>query len=124
MARIPTSVISRLRRMRRVGFRPNRKIGPIPWRNQSDPLPPFRRADEAGMVRLRQSSGLENGRVGAHIRNMKRERYEARALGWYVVRIDPNGTESTVEVWPERKSKHRAAVLDRSEEHTSELQSL
>jgi hypothetical protein len=56
--------------------------------------------------------GLENGRVGAHIRNMKRERYEARALGWHVVRIDRNGIESTVEVWPEEKAKHRAAVLD------------
>jgi hypothetical protein len=44
--------------------------------------------------------------------NMKRERYEARALGWHVVRIDPNGIESTVEVWPEEKAKHRAAVLD------------
>jgi hypothetical protein len=52
------------------------------------------------------------GRHGAHIRNMKRERYEARALGWHVVRIDPNGTESTIEVWPEEKAKHRAAVLD------------
>jgi hypothetical protein len=49
---------------------------------------------------------------GAYIRNMKRERYEARALGWHVVRIDPSGTESTVEVWPEEKAKHRAAVLD------------
>ena len=55
--------------------------------------------------------GLENGRVGAHIRNMKRERYEARALGWHVVRIDPNGTDSTVEVWPEEKAKHRASSL-------------
>jgi hypothetical protein len=43
---------------------------------------------------------------------MKRERYEARALGWHVVRIDPSGAESTVEVWPEEKAKHRAAVLD------------
>jgi hypothetical protein len=43
---------------------------------------------------------------------MKRERYEARALGWHVVRIAPNGTETTVEVWPEEKAKHRAAVLD------------
>ena len=56
--------------------------------------------------------GLENGGSGVHIRIMKRERYEARALGWHVVRIDPNGTESTVEVWPEEKAKHRAAVLD------------
>jgi len=55
---------------------------------------------------------LANGLLGAHIRNMKRERYEARALGWHVVRIDPNGTETTVEVWPEEKAKHRAAVLD------------
>jgi hypothetical protein len=61
---------------------------------------------------LWQPYGLENARLGAHIRNMKRERYEARALGWHVVRIDPNGTESTVEVWPEEKAKHRAAVLD------------
>ena len=43
---------------------------------------------------------------------MQRERYEARALGWHVVRIAPNGTETTVEVWPEEKAKHRAAVLD------------
>src|SRR4051794_26613596 len=35
--------------------------------------------------------------------NMKRERYEARALGWHVVRIDPKGIESTVEVWPEER---------------------
>ncbi len=35
-----------------------------------------------------------------------------RLLGWHVVRIAPNGTESTVEVWPEEKAKHRAAVLD------------
>ena len=62
--------------------------------------------------RLWQTSGLENGRVGAHTRDMKRERYEARSLGWHVVRIDPKGTESTVEVWPEEKAKHRAAVLD------------
>ena len=43
---------------------------------------------------------------------MKRERYEARPLGWHVVRIAPDGTESTVEVWPEEKAKHRAEVLD------------
>jgi hypothetical protein len=43
---------------------------------------------------------------------MKRERYEARAIGWHVVRIAPDGTESTVEVWPEEKAKHRAGVLD------------
>src|ERR1700730_4490031 len=43
---------------------------------------------------------------------MKRERYEARSLGWQVIRIDPDGTESTVEVWPEEKAKHRAKVLD------------
>ena len=55
---------------------------------------------------------VENGRLEAHIRNMKRERYEARALGWHVVRIAPDGTESTVEVWPEEKAKHRAEVLD------------
>jgi hypothetical protein len=60
----------------------------------------------------RWTSGLENGRVGAHIRNMKRERYEARAIGWHVVRIAPDGTESTVETWPEEKAKHRAEVLD------------
>ena len=36
---------------------------------------------------------LSTGRM-----NMKRERYEARALGWHVVRIDPDGTESSVEV--------------------------
>lgn len=47
-----------------------------------------------------------------HIRNMNRERYEARAMGWHVVRIDPDGTESTVEVWPEEQAKHRAEVLD------------
>jgi hypothetical protein len=57
-------------------------------------------------------SGLENRRAWAHIRNMKRERYEARSLGWHVVRIEPDGTESTVEVWPEEKAKHRAKVLD------------
>jgi hypothetical protein len=57
-------------------------------------------------------SGLANRRAGAHIRNMKRERYEARCLGWHVVRIEPDGTESTVEVWPEEKAKHRAKVLD------------
>jgi hypothetical protein len=28
-------------------------------------------------------------------------------------RVDPKGIESTVEVWPEEKAKHRAAVLDR-----------
>jgi len=61
---------------------------------------------------LWQTSGLENRPLGAHIRNMKRERYEARALGWHVVRIAPDGTESTVETWPEEKAKHRAAVLD------------
>ena len=66
----------------------------------------------SGSVRLWQPSGLENGRLGAHIRIMERERYEARALGWRVVRINPNGTETTVEVWPEEKAKHRAAVLD------------
>ena len=43
---------------------------------------------------------------------MKRERYEARAIGWHVVRIAPDGTESTVETWPEEKAKHRAKVLD------------
>ena len=63
--------------------------------------------------RLWQTSRLENRRSGAHIRNMKRERYEARALGWHVVRIAPDGTESTVEVWPEEKAKNRAEVLDR-----------
>jgi len=31
-------------------------------------------------VVLWQTSGLENRPLGAHIRNMKRERYEARAL--------------------------------------------
>jgi hypothetical protein len=61
---------------------------------------------------MSQTSGLENGRVGAHIRDMKRERYEARTLGWHVVRIAPDGTESTVEVWPQEKAKHRAEVLD------------
>jgi hypothetical protein len=49
---------------------------------------------------------------------MKRERFEARALGshvvgWHVVRIDPSGSESTAEVWPEERAKHRAGVLDR-----------
>ena len=43
---------------------------------------------------------------------MKRERFEARPLGWRVVRIAPDGTESTVEVWPEEKAKHRAEILD------------
>jgi hypothetical protein len=43
---------------------------------------------------------------------MKRERYEARSLGWQVIRIDPDGTETTVEVWPEEKAKHRAEVLE------------
>ena len=52
--------------------------------------------------------------------NMKRERYEARALGWHVVRIEPDGTESTVEVWPEKKAKHRAEVLDRRAAETFE----
>jgi hypothetical protein len=33
-------------------------------------------------------------------------------MGWHVVRIDPDGTESTVEVWPEEQAKHRAEVLD------------
>jgi hypothetical protein len=52
---------------------------------------------------------------------MKRERYEARALGWHVVRIAPNGTETTVEVWPEEKAKHRAAVLDQRRRKASKL---
>jgi hypothetical protein len=56
--------------------------------------------------------GVENRPLGAHIRNMKRERYEARAIGWHVVRIAPDGTESTVETWSEEKAKHRAEVLD------------
>jgi hypothetical protein len=34
-------------------------------------------------------------------------------MGWHVVRIDPDGTESTVEVWPEEQAKHRAEVLDK-----------
>jgi hypothetical protein len=62
---------------------------------------------------LWQRSGLENWRVEAHILDMKRERYEARSLGWHVVRIDPDGKESTVEVWPEEQAKHRAEVLNR-----------
>jgi hypothetical protein len=66
----------------------------------------------SGQFDLWHSTGLAKERLGAHILNMKRERYEARALGWHVVRIHPNGTESTVEVWPEEKAKHRAAVLD------------
>ena len=57
--------------------------------------------------------GVANEQLWAHIRNMKRERFEARFLGWHVVRIAPDGTESTVEVWPEERAKHRAAVLDR-----------
>jgi hypothetical protein len=76
----------------------------------------------ASRTLTKQPSGLENGWLGAHIRNMKRERYEARALGWHVVRIDPNGTESTVEVWPEEKAKHRAAVLDQRAAESSEAE--
>jgi hypothetical protein len=44
---------------------------------------------------------------------MNRERFEARDMGWQVVRIAPDGTESTVEVWPEERAKHRAEVLDK-----------
>jgi len=33
-------------------------------------------------------------------------------MAWHVVRIAPDGTESTVETWPEEKAKHRAEVLD------------
>jgi hypothetical protein len=62
---------------------------------------------------LWQSSGLENEVVRAHIRNMNRERFEARAMEWHVVRIGPDRSESTVEVWPEEQAKHRAEVLDK-----------
>jgi hypothetical protein len=54
---------------------------------------------------------------------MKRQRYEARSLGWHVVRIEPDGTESTVEVWPEEKAKHRAEVLDQRAAESFEARS-
>jgi hypothetical protein len=43
---------------------------------------------------------------------MKRTRYEARAVGWNVIRIDPDGREHIEEVWPEAKAKARAKALD------------
>jgi hypothetical protein len=60
-------------------------------------------------------SGLVNEGVRAHICNMDRERFEARAMAmdWHVVRIARDGTESTVEVWQEERARHRAEVLDR-----------
>jgi hypothetical protein len=47
-----------------------------------------------------------------YIRSMKRARYEARGVGWNVVRIDPDGKEFIEEVLPEAEAKARAKALN------------
>jgi hypothetical protein len=69
---------------------------------------------------LRPTSTLENGRSGAHIRRMARERYIARCIQhWHVVLIGADGKETVMEITDsEETAKAEAAKLDREAERT------
>ena len=51
-------------------------------------------------------------------------RFVVRAMGWTVVEISPDGSETTVEVWSKKKAKKRAAVLDKKAKRGHEKQRL
>ena len=71
-------------------------------------------------MNLWPTSTLENGRSGAHIRRMTRERYIARCIQhWHVVRIDTDGKETVMEITDsEEAAKAEVAKLDREAERT------
>ena len=63
---------------------------------------------------------METGGVTPYICIMNRSRFVAKEVGWSVVKIDPDGTETVIEVASEEYAKARAAALNRAAERTSE----